>query len=307
MRAVSIDRGALDHARAVVARSSATPAQENLFRATHFLTRLAFLLFAVWELLLHSQAYHYQRYPLYLGTFAALGSVVLFAINAGVAFRFWRSNRTAKKLGLYWRRAPGLTWSELTLWLVLIPTGVSAIFAGFGGLLVEFDQGDWEEFAGAAFLIVFGICCICTMPMERVRRRVRSILDLRDALDQQQKDSQGPVQLDPGVYDRITDLEFEQKSLDSHESLENAVTGKTNRIVRLSPQFQRALQRMSESDADRVCEVVDGLTTVKRPSPGAGGTATLPVPGTAFRISVKEAPDRSQVEVVSVEAAVDGT
>src|SRR5688500_4252927 len=122
MAVISLDRDALDQARAIVDRERATPQQESRFEWTARLILATFLLLVVW-IFTAIKAPVYQRGFLFAAGATCITAIMLFAFNAGFVSRLWRSFWTAKKLGLHWRHKKRTSMERLSLaflWVIHI-------------------------------------------------------------------------------------------------------------------------------------------------------------------------------------------
>lgn len=307
MSVVTLDRDGLEHARAVIARESATPQQEARFEWTARLTAATLVLLAAWGVTTLTVPF-YQRVFLFGAALTCIIAVVLFALNMCFVWRLGRSFLAARRLGLHWRRPK---WSlTQRAWLVCLAVvhliGYPLLALGAFGLVEEIGGREIGDLLLAFSVVSFGAGCLFLLPLEVVRRRISAMTELRDALDSKSQADAGKVQVPARAYDRITDVEFEHTCVDSYRSLSNLadLEADTEIAVSLSPAFQHAVGRLPEAQADLVFDLVgdlDGRSELV--SADRGTDLTLPVPGTTLQIRVRRYSGRNEIEVVSLETA----
>ncbi len=250
MAVITLDRGALDQARAIVDRESPTPRQETRFEWTARLVLATTLLVPVWAVT--AIARFYQWYFFIVAWLACMTTITLFALNAGFVSRLWRSYRTAKRLGLHWRHTKRTSrgWAWLACLAVIhIFVGYPLLFVSVFGLGAGIDNRDPVEFLAALSMVSFGVGCLLLLPMDVVHRRVNAMRALRGALDSTQPSDAGNVEVPAREYDRITDLEFQHIVIDSLQSLANVDTD-AGSAVRLRRAFQEAVANLPEAQSD---------------------------------------------------------
>jgi hypothetical protein len=212
-----------------------------------------------------------------------------------------------------------IEWAWLACLFLIHLLGYGYLFLGVGALQVAFEKGGPENWIGTITMTGFGISCVFLLPIELFRRQIKGLVALSRTL--RSVDPTGEISIPARVYDRITDIEFEQTSVDSHRSLENLSS--TRRwstaafrqwlqprsssssadamapfAVRLSPEFQTTLATLPESQVDLICDFINGLTGVYQEF-----ETTSPVPGTTFQLVMRSHPRRNEVEVISMGAS----
>lgn len=307
MSVVPLDREALERARAIVARESPTPEQEMRFRWTARLIVLTLASLVVW-VTTAINAPNFQQAFLIAATLFCLIANILFAWNLGMMRRLWRSFAAARTHGLQWRRArrTPLERAWLTLLGILHVIGYAVFFFGAFALTPETWRRSREEWFVAFSIASFGVGCLFMLPLELVRRRVTEMTSLRHVLDSKEPTDAEKVDVPARKYDRITDLDFEQTCIDSHQSLENAacLDSEADLAVSLSPVFQAAVADLPAVQADLVYDLVGDLDGGSElPRDARGGEFVVPVPNSKLQIRVRRHTERpNEVEVVSLEA-----
>jgi hypothetical protein len=307
MATITLDRDALDLARAVVDRERPTPRQEARFDWTARLIVATFLLVVVW-VVTAIRAPSYQQPFLFGAALTCTTANTLFALNAGFVSRLWRSFWTAKRLGLHWRHAkrPSMRRAWLACLAVIHLFGYPLLLAGGSGLEVEMEQGDPVDFLAAFSVVSFGVGCLLLLPMEVVRGRVNAMRALRGALDATQPPDAGKVELPAPEYDRITDLQFQHAVIDSHASLTNdtGLDADAGPALRLRQAFQETVANLPGAQSDLVYDVIgelDGRFELANAAPD--GDILMPVPDTRLQIRLRRHPLRNEIEVVALETA----
>jgi hypothetical protein len=305
MAVITLDRDALELARAIVDRERPTPQQEARFDWTARLVLTTFVLVMVW-VATAINAPSYQRAFLFAAALTCLISIALFAFNAGFVSRLWRTFWTAKRLGVYRQPAKRTlaqrAWSAC-LWIILL-LGIPLLVIGISGIGVAMERGDSVELLVALSLVIFALGCLLLLPMELVRRRVNAMRALRGALDSGRPAAEGEVAVPVRAYDRITDLQFARTVIDSHESLANDTgpDADAGPAVRFRHGFQEAVANLPGRESDLVYDVIGdlhGSSDLADTVPG--GEMLLPVPGTTFHIRLRRHPQRNEIEVVALE------
>ena len=307
MTVVPLDREALERARAIVARESPTPEQETRFRWTARLIVLTLASLVVW-VTTAINAPNFQQAFLIAATLLCLIANILFLRNAGMTRRLWRSYRAARSHGLHWRRTRRspmeIAW--LTFLCILHPIGWAVALFGALALTPETWRQGFEEFFLAVSITTFGVGLLSLLPLELVRRRVSEMASLRQVLDSNEHADAEKVHVPARKYDRITDLEFEQTCIDSHQSLENAacLDSEADLAVSLSQGFQAAVADLPAVQADLVYDLVGDLDGgSKLPRNARGSEFVVPVPNSKLQIRVRWDSERpNEVEVVSLDA-----
>jgi hypothetical protein len=304
MAVITLDRDALDHARAIVDRERASPQQEARFEWTARLILATFLLLVIW-IVTAINAPFYQRAFLFLAAATCMAAITLFAINARFVSRLWRSFWTAKQHGLHWRNArrTAIERASLAALAVIHVLGYPLLLVGVSGLEEEMRRGNPVEFLAALSVVSFAVGSLLLLPMEVVRWRVNAMRALRDALDSTEPTGDGNVKVQARAYDRITDLQFQHSVIDSHRSLANdAGFDADDLALRISSSFQEAVAHLPGTQSDRVYDLVaelDNRFDVASAAPGSD--MLISVPGTAFQIRVRWHPERNEIEVVALE------
>lgn len=307
MTVVPLDREALERARAIVARESPTPEQETRFRWTARLIILTLASLVVWATTAIN-APNFQQAFLIAATLLCLIANILFLRNAGMTRRLWRSYWAARTHGLHWRR-PRRTPLELA-WLIVLGIihviGYAVFFFGAFALTPETWRRSREDWFVAFSIASFGVGCLFMAPLELVRRRVSEMASLRQVLDSKEEHADAEKVIVPArKYDRITDLEFEQTCIDSHQSLENAacLDSEADLAVSLSQGFQAAVADLPAVQADLVYDLVGDLDGgSKLPRNARGSEFVVPVPNSKLQIRVRWDSERpNEIEVVSLD------
>lgn len=305
MAVITLDRDALEHARAIVDRERPTPQQEARFDWSARLILATLTLVAIWVVTAINS--FYQRVFLFAAALTCVITITLFALNAGFVARLWRSFWTAKRLGLQWQHTKrrSIEWAWLATLAAIHPLGYLLLLVGVSGLEVETERGNLLGLLVALSAVSFGVGCLLVLPMEVVRGRVNSMRALRGTLDSTQPVDAGQVELAARAYDRITDLQFQHSVIDSHRSLANDAGFDADDVaLKITSAFQEAVADLPGPLSDRVYDLIGELDNrFDVDSAATGGDILISVPDTKLQIRVQWHPERNEIEVVALETA----
>lgn len=298
MTTMRLDRAALQQARAVIARESPTRTQELIFRLASWLIALTFFLLIGW-VVSANVFFGVQQFVLLAAQWTLIAGVALFACSSPFAVRLFRAVAAARRLRVPWWSGAPRSWpSSWVLSLALMHfVGWGVLVLGAIGLIVEAEPGQRDDFPLALGTFLFGVSLVCLLPMEVIRLRIRTLVPIRNVLDSITADSN---EIAAGLYDRITNLQFEQTAVDSYHSLRNAEQSSVPLAVKLTPGAHNAFGGMKPADACRVSSFIVAIGREPHRSAPPSGTFTVGVPDTAWKLQLRWHSDRKEMEVLAV-------
>ena len=260
MAVITLDRDALDQARAIVDRERPTPQQETLFQWTARLILATIVLVAVWVVdgdhLFPSTGLPVRRRAdvhdrnralcLQCGLRLAAVAIILDREKAWLALAAYEANVEGVGLVGVPGVHPPVCWVPATApWCLRTRQGNGA--------------RQPVEFLVALSVVSFGVGCLLLLPMDVVRRRVNAMRALRGALDSTRPADAGKVEVPAREYDRITDIEFRHTVIDSLPEPGECRIPTPESAVRLRPAFQEAVANLPEAESDLVYDLIGDL------------------------------------------------
>jgi len=297
----TLDAAALLQAMQVLGREEPTLWQQGWFEALNFSSWAALLLTVLWPF---AAAFTDIQKPVLMTAFAVY-AVIGICIFANLAL-FAKLRRAAQAERAF---ALGITVGALTLadtaWHRQLPGrirhGLGYVLMPIGalGLSTVARTDDWITPAVGGALFALGVACLFLYPMERGRRRLAEIAQLRESLMKACGAlAEGPVELDPSVHDRFKHVEDVQICAARLESLEADQEADAPAVL-MSDEFCAAVSGLPETTSIAVFDFID--TLLARTSELENrGNCWQSVPPTSLAIEVRFETSKSELILLSI-------
>ena len=278
--------------------------------------RFAWLNRSIWSVLVLSLVWpvtvmvsdQLQLLPLVLFLSAIISAVFFFIANLGLLLKFfraaggieWRLGISAHVSALTGRvavrkgwRAP---WTRTTS-VILLAVGV--LFAGLGGLALSEElrllaESTAKDMAADVAVLILGLACLSLIPLNRIRRRLAAISQLREAMLAQPR-SERDAHFNSAELRFMSTLERTEILLARDEAAAANRSAPRAAAARFAQPFQVSLSRLEGHEIARVYETVQQL----HERPNADGDRVA-VAGTSLEIGFRRDADTRELVAESL-------